>query len=184
VATLAWCVGGTLPPAFFSGRPFAKQQCPLTQHSKNTTPPKYDKQQNTRRNTTRHLEAWYGIMGLGAVCHTLNPRLAARDIAWIAAHAGDEWLLADVPFLGLAAEIAPHVPTLKGIILLTDRQHMPRRGGGGGGAGAVPALPAGVQLLCYEALLDGAVDRLPGFRWPRVSEDAPCGLCYTSGAFG
>lgn len=35
-------------------------------------------------NTTRHLEAWYGVMGLGAVCHTLNPRLSERDIAYIA----------------------------------------------------------------------------------------------------
>jgi fatty-acyl-CoA synthase len=47
------------------------------------------------------MEAWYGIMGLGAVCHTLNPRLAARDIGWIADHAGDAWVLADTPFLPL-----------------------------------------------------------------------------------
>jgi hypothetical protein len=35
-------------------------------------------------NTTRHLEAWYGVMGLGAICHTLNPRLSDRDITYIA----------------------------------------------------------------------------------------------------
>lgn len=39
-------------------------------------------------NTGRHMEAWYGIMGIGAVCHTLNPRLFPEQIAWIADHAG------------------------------------------------------------------------------------------------
>ncbi|GBF88992.1 long-chain fatty acid-ligase [Raphidocelis subcapitata] len=125
-------------------------------------------------NTARHMEAWYGIMGLGAVCHTLNPRLAARDIGWIADHAGDAWIMADAPFLPLLEQIVPMCPKLKGVILLTDRQHMPR--------GA--ALPRQLPILCYEQLLDAQVDRLPGFRWPQVEEDAPCGLCYTSGTTG
>lgn len=51
------------------------------------------------------MEAWYGIMGCGAVCHTLNPRLSARDVAWIAAHARDGWVLADAPFLPLLEQV-------------------------------------------------------------------------------
>ncbi len=35
-------------------------------------------------NTSRHMEAWYGIIGCGAVCHTLNPRLSAKDLTYIA----------------------------------------------------------------------------------------------------
>ena len=46
-------------------------------------------------NTARHIEAWYGIMGMGAVCHTLNPRLFPEQIAWIVNHAGDRLILAD-----------------------------------------------------------------------------------------
>ena len=76
---------------------------------------------HTHRNTTRHLEAWYGIMGLGAVCHTLNPRLSAKDIAWIADHAADEWIMADAMFLPLLEQVVPQCPSVKGVILLTDR---------------------------------------------------------------
>ena len=47
-------------------------------------------------NTARHLEAWYGIMGIGAVCHTLNPRLFPEQIIYIVNHAGDRVILADV----------------------------------------------------------------------------------------
>lgn len=115
-------------------------------------------------------------MGLGGVCHTLNPRLSAKDIGWIAAHAGDEWILADAPFVPLLEQIATACPRLKGVVLLSDRQHMPRA--------APAALAARVQVLCYEELLDAQVGRLPSFRWPAVPEDAPCGLCYTSGTTG
>ena len=41
-------------------------------------------------NTSRHMEAWYGIMGIGAVYHTLNPRLFPEQIAWIMNHAEDQ----------------------------------------------------------------------------------------------
>jgi hypothetical protein len=51
------------------------------------------------------MEAWYGIMGLGAVCHTLNPRLSAKDIAWIANHGRDTWIMADATFLPLLEQV-------------------------------------------------------------------------------
>lgn len=41
--------------------------------------------------------------------------------------------------------------------------------------------PLGARLLCYEQLIDGQVDRLGAFQWPELDENAPCGLCYTSG---
>ncbi|KAF8064630.1 alkK [Scenedesmus sp. PABB004] len=125
-------------------------------------------------NTTRHLEAWYGIMGIGAVCHTLNPRLSDEDIRYIADHGQDKVILADVTFLPVLARIAGSLPRLEAVVLLTDRQHMPAPGG--------PGLPR--RLLCYEELLDGAAHALAGFAWPRLDENAPAGLCYTSGTTG
>jgi fatty-acyl-CoA synthase len=72
-------------------------------------------------NTTRHLEAWYGIMGLGAVCHTLNPRLSPADLTYIINHAGDSWILSDVPLLPLLLPLLKDCPGVKGVVLLTDR---------------------------------------------------------------
>src|SRR5205814_10219728 len=47
-------------------------------------------------NTWRHVEIWYGLMGLGAVVHTLNPRLFADQLAYIVNHAEDEWIFTDL----------------------------------------------------------------------------------------
>jgi fatty-acyl-CoA synthase len=50
-------------------------------------------------NTWRHLEAWYGIMGIGAICHTVNPRLFPDQIAWIINHAEDRVVMTDLTFI-------------------------------------------------------------------------------------
>lgn len=128
-------------------------------------------------NTTRHLEAWHGIMGSGLVCHTLNPRLSDADIAYIAHHGEEAVILADLTFLPILGRIWQQLPRLRHIVVLTDRQHMP-------GAGA-PGLPPPRLLLCYEALLDAALDALPRFTWPQdLDENSPAALCYTSGTTG
>lgn len=126
-------------------------------------------------NTTRHLEAWYGIMGLGAICHTLNPRLSDRDITYIADHGEDKFILTDYTLLPTVLKISPQLPRLKAIIVLTDRQHMPS-------PSVVTNSP--VPIMCYEQLLDHAVGGLERFRWPQLDEGTPCGLCYTSGTTG
>ena len=118
-------------------------------------------------NTYRHMEAWYGIMGIGAVCHTLNPRLFAEQLIYIANHAEDQYLLLDLTFVPLAEAIAAKLPTIKGYIILTDRAHMPET-----------KLP---NVLCYEELL-AAEDE--SFDWVKVDERAAAGLCYTSGTTG
>ena len=76
-------------------------------------------------NTARHLEAWYGIMGIGAIYHTLNPRLFPDQIAWIMNHAQDRALFVDLTFLPLAEKIVPLVPSVEKVIVLTDAAHMP-----------------------------------------------------------
>jgi acyl-CoA synthetase (AMP-forming)/AMP-acid ligase II len=119
-------------------------------------------------NTHRHMECWYGIMGLGAVCHTLNPRLFIDQLVYIAEHAGDGYLFLDLTFVPIAEAMAPRCKNIKGYVLMTDRAHMP----------ASSKLP---NLLCYEELL-AAEDE--DFAWVQVDERAAAGLCYTSGTTG
>src|SRR4029077_4890831 len=76
-------------------------------------------------NTWRHLETWYGITGIGAICHTLNPRLFPEQIAYIANHAQDRMVLADVSCAPLLATLPPQCPSIERVIFLTDQVGVP-----------------------------------------------------------
>ena len=76
-------------------------------------------------NTWRHLEAWYGILGIGAVYHTVNPRLFPEQIAWIVNHAEDRVLMTDLTFVPLLEKLADKLPTIERYVVLTDAAHMP-----------------------------------------------------------
>lgn len=71
-------------------------------------------------NTHRHLECWYAIMGIGAVCHTLNPRLFHADLEYIINDAQDCIILADTSFAKSLEELAPKLPSVRRYIFLTD----------------------------------------------------------------
>ncbi|MDB5417897.1 MAG: long-chain fatty acid--CoA ligase, partial [Phenylobacterium sp.] len=117
--------------------------------------------------THRHFELYFAATGIGAVLHTINPRLHPDQVAWVANHAEDAFLLFDANFGELVGEIAPKLATVKTFVALTE-------------AGAQPAgSPAGT--LAYEALLASAS---PEFAWPELDEKTACGLCYTSGTTG
>jgi len=118
-------------------------------------------------NSERHLECWYGIAGLGAVYHTLNPRLFPNQITYIANHAEDKVLFFDISFAKLVAEIAPKVPSIKLYVAMTDRAHLP--------SDAIP------NLVAYE---DFIADADADFAWRELDENTACGLCYTSGTTG
>lgn len=75
-------------------------------------------------NTARHMEVWYGTMGLGAVCHTLNPRLFLDQLSYIAHHAGDRIVFADECFVPLLTGLLKHVPTIECVILFREDQKM------------------------------------------------------------
>ncbi|MEJ2814937.1 long-chain-fatty-acid--CoA ligase, partial [Caulobacter sp. CCG-8] len=126
-------------------------------------------------NTARHMEAWYGIMGVGAVCHTLNPRLFPEQIAWIANHAGDRAIFVDLTFLPIIAGVLHHLPTVEHVVLFTDRAHMP--------ADFKPAgeAPNFKGLLCYEDLV---AEHSADCAWGGFDEGTAAGLCYTSGTTG
>jgi len=117
-------------------------------------------------NSDRHLEAWYGTIGIGAVLHTLNPRLFPEQIVYIANHAGDEILFADPACAPLLEETLPKCPTIRRVIFLSD-------------PGATP--PTSFPSESYEPWIAGR----PGdTAWGGFDENAAAGLCYTSGTTG
>lgn len=118
-------------------------------------------------NTWRHVEAWYGITGAGAVYHTLNPRLFPDQIAWILNHAESRLMLVDLSFVGLLEQLFPSLPHIRRYVVLTDAAHMP-----------ATTLPGAVDYESWLAEADG------DFAWVAVEEGAAAGLCYTSGTTG
>jgi fatty-acyl-CoA synthase len=118
-------------------------------------------------NTWRHLESWYGITGIGAVYHTINPRLFAEQIIYIVEHAEDKLLFLDLTFVPLIEKLQDKLPAVQKYIIFTDAAHMPQTSL----KGAVP----------YEEWLN-EVDG--DFKWVTVDENAACGMCYTSGTTG
>jgi fatty-acyl-CoA synthase len=116
-------------------------------------------------NTGRHLEAWYAIMGMGAVCHTLNPRLFVEQLCYIVNHAEDKVIFTDLTFLPMLLENRAQMPTVKHFIVMTDEGRM----------GAFPG------ALCFETLV---ADNAPDFVWGGFDENTAAGLCYTSGTTG
>lgn len=118
-------------------------------------------------NTARHIEAWYGIMGIGAVCHTLNPRLFPEQLIYIINHAGDRIIFVDLTFVPLLEAILPHCPTVERVVVMTDELTMP-----------ATKLP---RAECYEQLIAEADENVT---WGGFDEKTACGLCYTSGTTG
>lgn len=118
-------------------------------------------------NTWRHMEAWYGITGIGAIYHTLNPRLFPEQLVYIANHAEDKVMFFDITFAALVAQIAPKLPSIKLYVAMTDAAHLPK-----------DAIP---NMVAYEDFIAGAD---ADFAWRAVDEKAGCGLCYTSGTTG
>ncbi len=102
-------------------------------------------------NTFRHFELYYAISGIGAVCHTINPRLFDDQIAYIVNHAADRLLFVDTTFLPTVERLAPRFPANCRIVVLCDAEAVPETG--------LPVLP------CYEALLAAEQD---GVRLARI----------------
>lgn len=119
-------------------------------------------------NTTRHVELYYAISGIGAVCHTINPRLFPEQMTYIVNHAADRMLFFDLTFQPLVEKLRPAWKSVETFVLLTDREHMP----------ATTSVP---DLQCYEDLLTGSRDHID---WPCFDENAASSLCYTSGTTG
>ncbi|TBW34516.1 long-chain-fatty-acid--CoA ligase [Siculibacillus lacustris] len=118
-------------------------------------------------NTWRHLEVWYGLLGLGAIYHTVNPRLFHEQIAWIINDAEDRLLFVDLTFLPIVEILADKLPTIERIVVLTDGAHLPET--------------RLTNVVAYEDWLAEADD---DFAWATFDETTAAGLCYTSGTTG
>ncbi len=118
-------------------------------------------------NTWRHLETWYGILGIGAVYHTVNPRLFPEQLIWIINHAEDRVMMTDLTFVPLLEKLADRLPKIERYIVLTDAAHMPKT--------------SLKNAVAYEEWI-GEVDG--DFAWKSFDENTAAGMCYTSGTTG
>jgi fatty-acyl-CoA synthase len=118
-------------------------------------------------NTWRHLESWYGILGVGAIYHTVNPRLFTDQIVWIVNHAEDRVMMTDVTFVPLLEKFADRLPSIERYIVFCDAAHMPKT-----------TLRYAVPYEEWIAEVDG------DFAWKVFDENTAAGMCYTSGTTG
>ncbi|MBT5265404.1 MAG: long-chain-fatty-acid--CoA ligase [Rhodospirillaceae bacterium] len=118
-------------------------------------------------NGYRHFELYYAISGIGAVCHTINPRLFRDQLIYVVNHASDRLIFTDATFVPLLEGLREELPDGLRFVVMADRDAMPDQGL--------------VDALCYEELLEGQATDI---EWPEFDERAAASLCYTSGTTG
>ena len=118
-------------------------------------------------NGYRHFEIYFAVSGMGAVCHTMNPRLHPSQLTYIVNHAEDAYVFVDTTFVPLIEAVADKLRSVKGVVVMTDRAHMPET--------------KLANALCYEELNDSHSDE---YEWPVFDENTASSLCYTSGTTG
>ena len=118
-------------------------------------------------NTFRHFELYFGVSGIGCVVNTVNPRLFPEQLIYIINHAANKYLFVDLTFVPLVESISDSLEGIKGIIVLTDKEHMPET--------------ELKNVICYEELI---ADEPTEYDWPVFDENTASSLCYTSGTTG
>ncbi len=117
-------------------------------------------------NTHRHLELYFAVSGMGAVLHTINPRLPPDQLKYVVNHAEDQVMFFDTTFTKLAQFCAASDTPVKHYVAMTDDDHR----------------PADFDAAkTYESLI---ADESDAFEWPQLDERAASSLCYTSGTTG
>ncbi|OZF48346.1 long-chain fatty acid--CoA ligase [Rhodococcus sp. 14-2470-1b] len=119
-------------------------------------------------NNAPHMEAYMAVPAMGAVLHTLNIRLFPEQLTYIVNHAEDQVIIADASLLPLLTPLLPTMPTVRHLVVV----------------GVDPAevdAPDGIEVLAYEALLEGRPEE---FDWPELDERSAAAMCYTSGTTG
>ncbi len=117
-------------------------------------------------NTYRQFELYYAVGGIGAVLHTINPRLGPDNAAFVINHAEDDYLFYDTTFAPLVGALKPKLKTVKGCCVLTDAEHV-----GEAGEGA----------STYEEFIENESE---DFAWQDFDENTAVTMCYTSGTTG
>lgn len=118
-------------------------------------------------NSHRHVEIWFAAAGMGAVTHTINPRLFLEQLVYIINHAEDRVLCLDITFVPLIEQIADQLTSIEKYIIMVGSDHMPET--------------TLANAVAYEDFI-GAEDG--DYEWPTFDENTACGLCYTSGTTG
>jgi 3-(methylthio)propionyl---CoA ligase len=119
-------------------------------------------------NTDRHLEIYFAVSSMGAVLHTINPRLPLEQLRYIVDHAEDQALFFDTTFTKLAEFLAAQPTPIRQYVAMTDAAHLPAESGIDG-------------LVDYETLIAAERDT---YEWPLLDENAASSICYTSGTVG
>jgi len=117
-------------------------------------------------NTYRQFELYYAVGGIGAVLHTINPRLGPENAAYVINHAENKVLFTDATFLPLVEALLPHLPTVEVVYVLTDAANLPE---------------TKIAVEPYERLLEGKPET---YEWPEFDERTAVSMCYTSGTTG
>ena len=118
-------------------------------------------------NTYRHMEIYYAVSGMGAVIHTVNPRLFDDQIAYIINHVEDKWVFVDTTFIPQLERLQDELKTVKGFIVLCDEDAAPNT--------------KLKNCICYESIIS---EQSTAFTWPQIDENSAASLCYTSGTTG
>ena len=119
-------------------------------------------------NGWRHLELYHAVPSIGAVLHTLNVRLGAGDLEYIVNHAADRIIFVDADLLPVLERLAPSIPCVERYVVCTE-------------PGSEPPETSLPHAIDYETFIDGFGAEI---EWPEFDENAPLGLCYTSGTTG
>ena len=120
-------------------------------------------------NTQAHVEVWYAIMGMGAVCHTLNPRLTCAQLAAMVVQSAARVLVVSADLESLARSVVLAVPSLERLLVID----------------APPGLASATPVDSIACALEPLVVSTRGeVSWGNFEERAPCGLCFTSGTTG
>ena len=117
-------------------------------------------------NTFRHFEAYFGIAGIGAVSHTVNPRLFPEQILYIINHAEDRFLFVDETFVPLIEQLETELKTVEKVVIMTDNDQFDTTLS---------------NWIAYETLISTENTE---FDWPIFDERSASSLCYTSGTTG
>ncbi len=120
-------------------------------------------------NSGAHVEAWYAIMGIGAVCHTLNPRLTAPQLAAMLLQSEARVLIVSADLAPLAEQIVERATAVAQVLVID---------------GAATAWTAMARRPAVGAFADAVADAPGEAHWGDFDETAPSGLCFTSGTTG
>jgi len=118
-------------------------------------------------NNSRHFETYFGVSGMGAVLHTLNPRYSPAQLVYILNHAEDKVLIIDPTFIPLVEGVQDQLNFVEVIIIAAEKSSIPDNN---------------LNNACsYDDLLEQESSE---YQWPQLSEDTSSALCYTSGTTG